>query len=119
MFVPIKTQSEKPHIPDSGFLPDQFMHLHIDFYRLVLPQDRSYIKFSVWIAKKKVVINSRNNNEQCFKWAVIATLHHEDFARDLQSISKLLHDENQYNWNGFEFQLPNQKIGLRRTTLIS
>ena len=90
---------------------DQIMHLHINFHRLVLTRGSSYMKLPEWIAKKKAVINPKNNDEKCFKWAVIAALHHEDIKKDHLRISKLQHHEDQYNWNGLEFPLEIQKIG--------
>ena len=53
------------------------------------------------------MINQKNNDEKCFKWAVIAALHHEDIKR----ISLLQHDEDQCNWNGFESPLVIQQLG--------
>ena len=110
MSAHIKTQVENPRMPESGFTLDQIMHLHINFYKLALTRGSSYIKLPEWIAKKKAVINPKNNNEQCFKWAVIAALHHEEIAKDPQRISKLQHFQEQYNWNGLEFPLAIQKI---------
>ena len=49
------------------------------------------------------MINSQNKHEECFKWAVIAALHHEEFKTDHQVISRLRPYENQYNWKGLEF----------------
>ena len=54
------------------------------------------------------MINPKNNNEQCFKWAVIAALHHEEIKQNPERISLLQQD--QYNWNGLEFPLAIQKI---------
>ena len=60
-------------MPESGFMLHQIMHLHINFHKLALTRGSSYIKLPEWIARKKTVINPKNNNEKCFKWAVIAT----------------------------------------------
>ena len=49
---------------------------------------------------KKLVTNPKNNDEQCFKWAVIAALHHEDIGNNPEHVSKLRHDEGKYNWKG-------------------
>ena len=51
--------------------------------------------------------SKKNNDEKCFKWAVIAALHHEDIKR----ISLLQHDKEKCNWNGFESPLVIQKLG--------
>ena len=90
MFAYIKTQIENPALPKSGFTLDSIMHLDISFHKLQLTRGSSYIKPPVWIANKEAVINPKNKkDEECFKWAVIAALHHEDIQKDLQRISKL------------------------------
>ena len=63
-----------------------------------------------WIKSKKAVINPQNKDEECFKWAVIAALHHEDIKKDYQRISRLRPYENQHNWKGFEFPVSIKKI---------
>ena len=63
-----------------------------------------------WIKSKKAVINPQNKDEGCFKWAVIAALHHEDIKKDYQRISRLRPYENQHNWKGFEFPVSIKKI---------
>ena len=57
------------------------------------------------------MINPKNEDEKCFKWAVIAALHHEEIKNDHQRISRLQHYEDWYNWNRLEFSLAIQKIG--------
>ena len=59
---------------------------------------------------KKAVINPQNKDEGCFKWAVIAALHHEKIKKDHQRISRLRPYENQCNWEGLEFPVSIKKI---------
>ena len=51
------------------------------------------------------MINPQNKDEECFEWAVIVALNHEEIRKDHQriSISRLKSYENQYNWKGLEF----------------
>ena len=56
------------------------------------------------------MINSQNKDEECFKWAVIGALYHEEIKEDHQRISKLWPYEKQYNWKGFEFPVSIKKI---------
>ena len=94
----IKTQVENPRMPESGFITlDQIMHLHINFHRLALTQGSSYIMLPEWMAKKKAVINPKNNDEKCFKWGAIAALHHEDTKHHPERIDLLQHYEDQNN----------------------
>ena len=70
----------------------------------------SYIKVPAWIASKKAVINPQNTDEECFKWAVIASLHHEETDSHPERITKLQCYEDQYNWQGLEFPVAINKI---------
>ena len=56
------------------------------------------------------MLNPQNMDEECFKWVVIAALHHEEIKKDYQRISKLEPYENQYNWEGLEFPVLIMKI---------
>ena len=67
VFVHIRTQVENSIMPESGFTLNQIMHLHINFHKLAMTRGSPYIKLPKLIALKKAVINSKNNDEQCFK----------------------------------------------------
>ena len=56
------------------------------------------------------MINPQNKDEECFKWAVIAALHHEEIKKDHQRISRLRRYENQNNWKRVEFPVSIKKI---------
>ena len=89
MLAHIKTQGEDPRMPESGFTLDKIMHLHMNFPRLVLTRGDSYINLPKWIKSKYEVINRQDKDEQYFEWAVIATLHHKEIAKDHQRTSTL------------------------------
>ena len=110
MMVNLKTQSENPKLPKSGFTLDHIMHLDIDFHKLQLTRGGSHIELPEWIAKKKAVINPKNTDEECFKWAVIAALHHEEISNNPERISKLQPFVERYNWEGLEFPMDYRKI---------
>ena len=69
-----------------------------------------FIELPKWLKSKKTVINPQNKDEEFFKWAVIAALHHEEIKKDYQRISKLRPYENQYNWKVLEFPVSIKKI---------
>ena len=56
------------------------------------------------------MINPQNKDEECFKWAVIEALHHEEIKHHPERISLLRPYENQYNWKGLEFPVSIKKI---------
>ena len=111
MFAFIKAQVEHPALPKSGFTLDHIMHLDVDFHKLVLTRGSSFIPLPAWIAAKKAVINPKNIDEECFKWAVIAALHGEDIKAHPERIANLLPYEDRYNWGGLKFPMALNKIG--------
>ena len=52
--------------------------MDIDFHRLNLTTGSSYIPLPDWLAKKKAIINPKNSDMECFKWAVIAAMRWEE-----------------------------------------
>ena len=71
MLARIKTQTEHPKFPESGFSLDKIMHLFINFHRLALTRGSSYIELPGWVKNKKTAINPQNKDEECFKWAAL------------------------------------------------
>ena len=82
MLAHIKIQTENPKFHESGFSLDKVMHLLINFHRLVLTRGSSYNELPRWIKSMKAVINPQNKDKECFKWLVIAALHHEDIKQN-------------------------------------
>ncbi len=59
-------------------------------------------KLPPFIAKKKAVINMKNEDDQCFKWAVTRALN--PVNRDSERITKELKDQaDKYDWGGITF----------------
>ena len=59
--------------------------------------------------KKKAIINLQNDDEECFKWAVIEA---SEIGKDPQCLSNLKKFENNYDWSGLEFPVAINKIGI-------
>ena len=74
MIEHMKQQIENPALRDSKFVFDRIIHMDIDFHRLNLTRGSSYIPLPDWLAKKKAVIDPKNSDLECFKWAVIAVM---------------------------------------------
>ena len=110
MLAHIKTQVENPRMPENSFTLNKIMHLYINFHRLELTRGSSYIELPEWIKRKKAVINPQNKDEQCFKWAVIVALHHEEIKHHSERVSLLEPYENQYNRERLEIPVQPNKI---------
>ena len=104
MFAHIKTQTENPAVSDSDFVVNSTMHLDINFHELRFARGSLYIESPGWITKKRAVINPKNEkDEECFKWVVLAALHHEEIASHPEKIAKLEYYEDRYKWDGLDF----------------
>ena len=77
-----------------------------------LTRGSSYIHLPDWVAKKKAIINPQNNDEECFKWAVIAALDWPDIKINPESMSNLKKFESNYDWSGLEFPVAINKISV-------
>ena len=77
--------------------------MDVDFHRLNLRRGSSYLHLQDWLAKKKTIINPKNSDVECLKWAVIAAMRWEEINRDHQRISKLKRFENNFDWTGVGF----------------
>ena len=111
MLAHMKTQIENPALANSRFVLDEVLFLDVNFHQLDLSRGSSYIPLPSWIVSKKVVINPKNeNDEECFEWAVTATLHHKEMKSHPKRISNIMRHTNNYNWSELEFPVAINKI---------
>ena len=55
------------------------------------------------MARKKAIINPQNDDEKCFKWAVIAALKWTDINSNPERVSNLRKFAHNYDWSGLRF----------------
>ena len=95
-------QVENPALRDSKFVFDRVMQMDINIHRLNLTRGSSYIPLPDWLSRKEAIINPKNLDMKCFKWAVIAALKWREIEGNVQRISKLRwHDD--LDWDGINF----------------
>ena len=57
-----------------------------------------------WLARKKAIINPKNeNDEKCSKYSIIAALHNDEIKFHPERISNLTKFEDKYNWTELDF----------------
>ncbi|XP_057290793.1 uncharacterized protein LOC130613470 [Hydractinia symbiolongicarpus] len=86
-------------------LRKSFIAVWPQYFRIFtnLTRGSSYLELPKWAASKKAVINPMNEDEECFKWAIIASQHHGDIGRNPNRISQMKPYVDHYNWDGMEF----------------
>ena len=87
MIANMKFQIENPALLNSRFVFDEFLYLDVNFHQPNLTRGSSYLPLPDWLARKKVIVNPHNEDEECFKWSAIAA--ERVGMKDPQRISNL------------------------------
>ena len=100
MITHMAQQIENPALSDSKFVFNKVICMDVDFHRLNLTRGSSYLPLPDWLACKKVIINPKNSDLECFKWAVMAAKRWEEIDKNHQRISQLKRFEFNFDWTG-------------------
>ena len=113
MIANMKFQIENPAVLNSRFVFDEFLYLDVNFHQLNLMRGSSYLPLPDWLVRKKAIVNLHNDDEECFKWSVIAA---ENVGmKDPQRVSNLRKFTDNYDRSGLEFPVSIKDIGKFET----
>ena len=73
------------------------------FHKISLNRGGSYIDSPRWIKNKRVTINPQNNDNECFRYAIIAALKYREIDSHPERTSKLRHFIGSYDWRDIKF----------------
>ena len=74
MFNHMKFQIESPALINSRFRLGRVLSFVVNFHWLNLTRGSSFLELPESLAKKSVIVNPQNDDEECFKWAIITVL---------------------------------------------
>ena len=87
MIAHMKGQIKNPALLNSRFVFQEVLYIDADFHQLNLMRGSSHLPLPDWLAYKKTIINPLNEDQECFKWAVIAASRWEEINKNPQRIS--------------------------------
>ena len=88
----------------SVFIPDSVDSLYYNLQKISLNRKgSSYIDSPKWLKNKKATINPKNNDNNCFQYALTVALNYQNVKKDPKRISKIKPFINQYNWKEIDF----------------
>ena len=67
----------------SEFIFDSVDLWYYKFHKISLNGGGSYIDFSKWLKNKKTTINSTNNDEKCFQYALTVALNYQKIEKKI------------------------------------
>ena len=103
LFYKDQKSRETSNNKGSEFIHENFGLLYYYLQKISLTRGKSYIKSPKWLENKRTTINPKNNDCNCFQYAITVALNHQNIERDPQRISKIKPFFNQYNWKGTDF----------------
>ena len=115
MIAKMKTYIENPALLKSRFVFDEALYIDVNFHQLNLTRGSSYLPLPDFIADRKMVINPRNDDEECFKWSVIAADRWMDIGSHPERVLNLKEFADNYDWSGLEFPVSIKDIGKFET----
>ena len=113
MITKMEFQIENPVLLNCRFVFDEFLYLDVNFHQLNLTRGSSYLPLPDWLVRKKAIVNPHNNDEECFKWSVIAA--EKVGMKDPQRVSNLRKFKDNYDWSRLEFPVSIKDIGKFET----
>ena len=113
MITNMKFQIKNPALLNSRFVFDEFLYLDVNFHQLSLTRGSSHLPLPDWLGRKKAIVNPHNDDEECFKWLVIAA--ENTGMKDPQRVSNLRKFTDNYDWSGLAFPVSIKDIGKFET----
>ena len=75
----------------------------VSIHKINLKRGKSYIKSYDWILRKRVTINPKNKDNECFQYSIIVALNHQNIENQPERISNIKPFIDKHNWKGIDF----------------
>ena len=102
-FAEIERRIEKWTREGSGWTVTKVLTVYLDFAKYTPLKGSSYIELPKYLQTKKAIVNVKNQDNECFKWALLSALHPVEHGRNPDRVSKYKQYENKLNFAGVGF----------------
>ena len=114
---PIDVQMEEFQERESGWSLKSILNLVINICKFNPMRGSTYIDLPPFIKKKEACINVKNNDDECFKWAVLSALHPVKHQADC--VSSYFPYKDELNYDGLNFRwILNKLTNLKNRMLF-
>ena len=87
----------------SGWIFARVIELSLKTDDLTILNGSNYIELPKTLSSKKAIINVQNEDNECFKYAVLSAIHYDDIDKNHQRGSKYKNYEDELNFKGIKF----------------
>ena len=91
----------------SGWILDNVISLSVNIAKYTPLKGSSYIELPKYLKDKKAIVNVKNEDNKCLKWALLAALH--PAKKDPQRVNKYMQFK-ELDFTGIDFPTPLSKI---------
>ena len=99
----IDSQIDKWTKEGSGWVVSRVVCLYVNIAKYTPLKGSSYIKIPKYLQTKKAIVNVKNQDNECLKWALLSALHPVEHGRNPDRVSKYKPYENELNFAGVGF----------------
>ena len=104
----IETNIDKWTREGSGWVVDRVETMYVNIAKYQPLTGSSYMELPKYLKKKEAIINVRNQDNECLKWALLSARH--PVKKNAQRVTKYKDHENELNFTGIEFPTPLNQI---------
>ena len=105
---PIDTDMEEFQERESGWTLKSILNLVVNIYKFNPMRGSSYIDLPPFIKNKKACINVENQDDECFKWAILSALH--PAKKNANRVVSYVPHQNDLNFKGIDFPVDPRKV---------
>ena len=87
----------------SEFVYDSADSLYYNLNKISLSRGGSGIDSPEWLKNKKATINPKNDNDECFQYALTVALNYQNIKNNPERISKIQPFIDNYSWKEIDF----------------
>ena len=105
---PIDAAMDEFQERDSGWSLRFILNLSININKFNSMRGSSYMELPNFIKKRKACVNVKNNDDQCFKWAILSALH--PVAQNMDRLSAYTQYADEYNFKDITFPVDPREV---------
>ena len=104
----IETNIDKWTREGSGWVVDRVETMYVNIAKYQPLTGSSYMELPKYLKKKEAIINVRNQDNECLKWALLSARH--PVKKNAQRVNKYITHQDELNFTGIEFPTPLNQI---------
>ena len=87
----------------SGWILDEVLHMDLRLAHYEPVKGSSYIPLPKMLRNEKAIINTKNSDDKCFMWSILAAIHPVHWKNKPERVHHYQPYKDEFNFDGIEF----------------